>query len=143
MCGIAGLMSSVKTMEYKASIAPEMLNTLIKRGPDEGGMYVDDDVLLVHRRLAVVDIENGKQPMHYLRGNEHYVLVYNGELYNTKEVRNELIKRGYNFDSHSDTEVVLKAYAEYKENCAEKFNGIFPCCSASSPCWRGRPRCWP
>ncbi len=125
MCGIAGLMSSVKTMEYKESIAPNILNSLIKRGPDEGGIYIDEDALLVHRRLAVVDIENGKQPMHYLKGNEHYVLVYNGELYNTKEVRNELIKRGYNFDSHSDTEVVLKAYAEYKENCAEKLNGIF------------------
>ncbi len=125
MCGIAGLMSSIKTMEYKESIAPKMLNTLTKRGPDEGGVYIDGEALLVHRRLAVVDIEKGKQPMHYLRGNEHYVLVYNGELYNTDEVRSELKEKGYSFESHSDTEVVLKAYAEFKENCAEKFNGIY------------------
>lgn len=125
MCGIAGLMSSIKTMEYKESIAPKILNTLTKRGPDEGGVYIDGEALLVHRRLAVVDIEKGKQPMHYLRGNEHYVLVYNGELYNTDEVRSELKEKGYSFESHSDTEVVLKAYAEFKENCSEKFNGIY------------------
>ena len=125
MCGIAGLISRVKSMEYKESIAPKMLNTLLRRGPDEGGVYVDEEALLVHRRLAVVDIENGKQPMHYCRGNEHYVLVYNGELYNTEEVRKELENCGYAFESHSDTEVVLKAYVEYKEKCAEKFNGIF------------------
>ncbi len=125
MCGIAGLMSSVKSMEYKEGIAPKMLKTLLNRGPDEGGVYIDEEALLVHRRLAVVDIENGKQPMHYCRGNEHYVLVYNGELYNTEEVKRELENCGYEFKSHSDTEVVLKAYAHFKENCAEKFNGIF------------------
>ena len=125
MCGIAGLMSSVKTMEYKEKIAPRVLDTLVRRGPDEGGVYIDNNALLLHRRLAVVDIEKGKQPMHFVRGGEHYVLIYNGELYNTDEVRNDLINRGYSFQSRSDTEVVLKAYAEYKEGCAEKFNGIF------------------
>ncbi len=125
MCGIAGLVSSVKNMEYKESVAPKMLNTLTRRGPDEGGVYMDEDILLVHRRLAVVDIENGKQPMHLSRGNEHYVLIYNGELYNTDEIKSELEKNGYTFQSHSDTEVVLKAYVHFKEKCAEKFNGIF------------------
>ena len=125
MCGIAGLMSNVKTMEYKENVAPVILNTLKRRGPDEGGVYMDENVLLLHRRLAVVDIENGKQPMHLVRGKEHYILVYNGELYNTEEVRKELENKGHQFSSHSDTEVVLKAYVEYKENCAEKFNGIF------------------
>jgi len=125
MCGIAGLISSVKTMEYKEGVAPKILNSLTRRGPDEGGVYIDDEALLVHRRLSVVDIENGKQPMHFCRNNEHYVLVYNGELYNTDEVREELKSIGYNFQSHSDTEVVLKAYVEFKGKCAEKFNGIF------------------
>ncbi len=125
MCGIAGLMSSVKNMEYKEKIAPQITSTLVRRGPDEGGVYIDEKALLIHRRLAVVDIDNGKQPMHFCRGNEHYVLVYNGELYNTDEVRNKLRGKGYVFESHSDTEVVIKAYAEYKEKCAEKFNGIF------------------
>ena len=81
MCGIAGLMSSVKTMEYKEKVAPQITSALVRRGPDEGGVYIDEKALLIHRRLAVVDIENGKQPMHFCRGNEHYVLVYNGELY--------------------------------------------------------------
>lgn len=125
MCGIAGLMSSVKSMEYKEKVAPKMLSTLLRRGPDEGGVYTDEQALLVHRRLAVVDIENGKQPMHFISGDEHYVLVYNGELYNTEEVRKELEDKGYSFQSHSDTEVVLKAYAQFKEGCADKFNGIF------------------
>lgn len=125
MCGIAGLVSSVKSMEYKEAITPKMLDSLKRRGPDEGGVYSDEEILLVHRRLSVVDLEGGKQPMHFYRGNEHYVIVYNGELYNTDEVRNELLSKGYAFESHSDTEVVLKAYAEFKEECAEKFNGIF------------------
>ena len=125
MCGIAGLISSVKTMEYKESVAPKMLKSLTRRGPDEGGVYMDTRALLVHRRLAVVDIERGKQPMHFVRGNEHFVLVYNGELYNTDSVRKGLEEKGYVFESHSDTEVVLKAYVEYKEDCVYKFNGIF------------------
>lgn len=125
MCGIAGLISSVKRMDYKESIESKMLSSLGRRGPDEGGSYMDSNALLTHRRLAVVDIENGKQPMHFIRGNEHYVLVYNGELYNTDEVRNKLKTKGYTFDGHSDTETVLKAYAEFKDDCVEMFNGIF------------------
>lgn len=125
MCGIAGLISSSKSIEYKEGLAPKILQTLVRRGPDEEGVYIDENALLVHRRLAVVDIEKGKQPMHFYRGSQHFVIVYNGELYNTEEVRNELISKGYTFESRCDTEVVLKAYVEYKEKCAEKFNGIY------------------
>ncbi|MBE6794431.1 MAG: asparagine synthase (glutamine-hydrolyzing) [Ruminococcaceae bacterium] len=125
MCGIAGLISSQKTIEHKEKIAPLMINTLKRRGPDEGGVYMDENALLLHRRLAVVDIENGRQPMEFKTKDEHYILVYNGELYNTEEVKKELIAKGYSFSGHSDTEVVLKAYAEFGEKCAEKFNGIF------------------
>lgn len=125
MCGIAGLISNEKSIKYKEKIAPLMINTLKRRGPDEKGVFMSEDALLLHSRLAVVDIENGRQPMEYKSHNEEFVLVYNGELYNTDELRAELIKKGYSFDGHSDTEVVLKAYAEFKEKCAEKFNGIF------------------
>ena len=125
MCGIAGLISKEKSIKYKEKIAPLMINTLKRRGPDEKGVFMSEDALLLHSRLAVVDIENGRQPMEYKSHNEEFVLVYNGELYNTDELRAELIKKGYSFDGHSDTEVVLKAYAEFKEKCAEKFNGIF------------------
>lgn len=125
MCGIAGWISSNENMCEKRDILENMSRTLKKRGPDEDGIYIEKTAALIHRRLAVVDIEHGKQPMIFKQGNEEYVLVYNGELYNTKEVREELIKDGFNFDGHSDTEVVLKAYVRWKEKCAEKFNGIF------------------
>ena len=125
MCGIAGIINSGMSFEYKEKVAPKIMKTLMRRGPDEGGVFMDEDVLLLHRRLAVIDPENGRQPMEFVRGDEHYVLVYNGELYNTIEVRDELEKKGYDFESTSDTEVVLKAYVEFKESCAEKFNGIF------------------
>ncbi len=125
MCGIGGIFSSVKSFEYKEKVSAKMTKTLLRRGPDEGGIYLDDDALLLHRRLAVVDIENGRQPMEFVRGREHFVLVYNGELYNTEEIRKKLTDKGYSFTGHSDTEVVLKAYAEYGTKCAELFNGIF------------------
>ncbi len=125
MCGIGGIMSSVKSFEYKEKASAKMTSTLLRRGPDEGGIYLDDEALLLHRRLAVVDIENGRQPMEFTQGNERYVLVYNGEVYNTDEVRKKLIDKGYEFSGYSDTEVVLKAYVQFKEKCAELFNGIF------------------
>ena len=125
MCGIAGLISPIKDYKYKQDVAPKMMSRLQRRGPDEGGMFSIDDALLVHRRLAVIDVENGKQPMVFERGSEKYVLVYNGELYNTKEVRSSLKAKGYTFDTNSDTEVILKAYVEHKEKCAKLFNGIF------------------
>ncbi len=76
---------------------------------------------LVHRRLIVIDPENGKQPMTFGR----YTIVYNGELYNTEDIRSELIKNGVSFVGHSDTEAVIKAYIAYGERCLDMLNGIF------------------
>jgi len=119
MCGIAG------EINYKERINAEVLRgmsrALTPRGPDADGMFEHEHVCLAHRRLIVIDPENGAQPMTF----GDFTLVYNGELYNTEELRAELDKRGCRFLGHSDTEVVLKAYVEFGEKCVEMFNGIF------------------
>ena len=125
MCGIAGWLSSKQNLCENPGLLDRMSQTLKERGPDEDGIYVERNTALIHRRLAVVDTENGKQPMIYADNAEKYVLVYNGELYNTDEIRTQLKAKGYEFESHSDTEVLLKAYVHWKENCTEKLNGIF------------------
>ena len=125
MCGICGQVSFNRDLEEYESHFYTMQNKLYSRGPDQHGEYFSHDAVLMHRRLAVVDIERGKQPMTYTVDGELFTLCYNGELYNTEEIRNGLESRGYNFFSHSDTEVVLKAYCEYREKCVELFNGIF------------------
>ncbi len=119
MCGIAGEVNFKR--EIDRNVMNEMSRMLTPRGPDADGIMESDCVCLVHRRLIVIDPENGKQPM--TEGG--YTLVYNGELYNTEEIRAELAERGVRFFGHSDTEVVLKAYIEFGEKCVEMFNGIF------------------
>lgn len=125
MCGICGQISFCRNLEEYKEYFYNMQNKLISRGPDQHGEYFSPDAVLMHRRLAVIDIERGKQPMTYAVGNEVFTICYNGELYNTEEIRNKLESRGYNFFSHSDTEVVLKAYCEYREKCVDLLNGIF------------------
>ncbi len=121
MCGIAGRIGSYNGEENLKGI----LALQSRRGPDQDGIYQDREAALLHNRLAVIDIENGKQPMAFSQGNRHFVLVYNGELYNTEEIRGELKNKGYHFRGHSDTEVLLKAYVEWGKDCLQKFNGIF------------------
>ena len=125
MCGIAGEVSfGCSVIKNKDSFL-KMQKVLAPRGPDQNGIYIKDNVALIHSRLCVIDIENGIQPMTARYGENEYTLVYNGELYNTDEIRNELIGHGHKFIGHSDTEVILKSYIEWKENCLERFNGIF------------------
>ncbi len=102
-----------------------MQKVLSPRGPDQNGIYIKENVALIHSRLCVIDIENGIQPMTAKYGDYKYTLVYNGELYNTDEIRDELKGLGHHFIGHSDTEVVLKSYIQWKDGCVEKFNGIF------------------
>ena len=120
MCGIAGQISFKENMRCMGGVFAEMSRALTPRGPDADGEYCDDNAYLVHRRLIVIDPENGRQPM----SSGDCTLVYNGELYNTEEIRSELKSRGVKFIGHSDTEVVLKAYMEYGEECVGMFNGI-------------------
>jgi asparagine synthase (glutamine-hydrolysing) len=125
MCGIAGLFDKNQDLTQNLKVLSDMSKTLVRRGPDENGVYIDHNVALLHRRLVVIDKENGKQPMICGHKNEKYVIVYNGELYNTDELRENLKSKGYKFKGHSDTEVVLKCYIEYGEKSAEMLNGIF------------------
>lgn len=125
MCGIAGEVSySYSVIKNKNSFI-KMQKVLEPRGPDQNGILIKDNVALIHSRLAVIDIENGIQPMTFRCGENEFTIIYNGELYNTEEIRNELSLYGHKFSGHSDTEVVLKAYIQWKENCLVKFNGIF------------------
>ena len=121
MCGIAGILSSDIDLRGEKLLVEKMGKTLKKRGPDAAGLYLTPEVALIHRRLSVIDVENGAQPMHFGK----YVIVYNGEIYNTDEVRNELEGFGYRFDTHCDTEVVLKAYDKWGNESVKKLNGIF------------------
>ncbi len=121
MCGIAGILSSSIDLRAEKPVIEKMSSSLKMRGPDGKGEYIDRDVALIHRRLAVIDVEKGAQPMRF--GN--YIIVYNGELYNTDEVRDMLKSFGYSFDTHCDTEVVLKAFDKWGESSVKKLNGIF------------------
>lgn len=125
MCGIAGEVSYNNSINKNKDSYFKMQKVLAPRGPDQNGLYIKDNVALIHTRLSVIDVENGIQPMTAKYGENEYSIVYNGELYNTEEIRNELKQVGYVFLTHSDTEVVLKAFIHWKEDCLIKFNGIF------------------
>jgi asparagine synthase (glutamine-hydrolysing) len=118
MCGIVGF-----NWPDEEKIR-QMTNVISHRGPDDSGIYIDDTVTLGHRRLSILDLSpRGHQPMKDLERN--YFIVYNGEIYNYKEIREELKLKGYKFRSTSDTEVLLKSYIEWGMNCVKKFNGMW------------------
>ena len=121
MCAIAGLVG----LNWDSETIQQMLATMKRRGPDGQGTYSKGDCLLLHTRLAIIDPAGGKQPMELDWAGEHYTVSYNGELYNTWELRRELELLGHSFCGHSDTEVVLHAYAQWGEHCLDRFNGIF------------------
>lgn len=125
MCGIAGWLDNDIDFYEKQDVLQNMQSTLKRRGPDENGIKIYQGAALIHSRLAVIDIENGKQPMTVQAGEKSYTIVYNGELYNTQELRRTLENKGYSFVGHSDTEVVLKAYVHWGKDCADMLNGIF------------------
>lgn len=121
MCGIAGILRDDIDLRNEQPLLTKMSESLKDRGPDGEGQYVEPSAAIIHRRLAIIDPKGGSQPMRF--GN--YVIAYNGEIYNTEEVRNELKTFGYTFDTTCDTEVVLKAYHKWKEESVKKLNGIF------------------
>lgn len=125
MCGIAGWIDFNSNISDNEQVFSAMSDTLARRGPDEYGIYISPNAALMHRRLAVVDIENGKQPMYKKALDKEYIIVYNGELYNTEDIRSELKALGHKFNGHSDTEVLLTSYLEWGDNCLAKLNGIF------------------
>lgn len=125
MCGIVGWIDWEKDLSQEKNILKKMTDTLIPRGPDADGYWLSHKVAIGHRRLSVVDLEGGVQPMVRQKGENQYILTYNGELYNTPELRRELESRGYKFSTSSDTEVLLISFIEWGPNCLDYFNGIF------------------
>lgn len=121
MCAIAGMIGLV----CDEKTAGRILKTMHRRGPDAKGCYRDDHCTLLHTRLAIIDPEGGGQPMELMWEGEQYVISYNGEIYNTDEVRSALNALGHEFKGHSDTEVVLHAYAQWGEESLSRLNGIF------------------
>ena len=125
MCGFVGFSNLKEKIIQDKMILENMNQTLKKRGPDEDGYYIGNYVAMGHKRLIVIDPEGGKQPM---LGNNSYgdfVLSYNGQIYNTKELRQTLEQNGFTFEGHSDTEVLLKSYIHYGNDVVQHLNGIF------------------
>lgn len=121
MCGIAGIISKEKV---SALTIKSMTDSIAHRGPDADGHWVDENIGLGHRRLSIIDLsEAAQQPM--ISMNNRYIISYNGEIYNFKELRVQLESLGHKFFSNSDTEVVLNSYIQWGEECLEKFNGMF------------------
>ncbi len=125
MCGITGWIHYRKNLLGEQEIVKKMTETLAKRGPDDTNIWADQHVVFGHKRLVVVDPDGGKQPMTIEHNGYLYTICYNGELYNTEDLRKVLLSRGYSFKGHSDTEVLLTAYIEWREECVEHLNGIF------------------
>ena len=121
MCAICGWLNLKEDLTEKQEKFKEMLELMSCRGKDNTGYYFDKNVMLGHKRLAIVDLETGNQPMYY----KEYSITYNGELYNTDTLKAELKEKGYTFETSSDTEVILKGYAEFKEKVLDKMEGIF------------------
>ncbi|MBC2579350.1 asparagine synthase (glutamine-hydrolyzing) [Clostridium sp. DJ247] len=125
MCGIAGWVDLNKNISEKGFIIEKMTKTLKLRGPDDEGYYFSQNALLGHRRLVVVDPTGGTQPMLKTINSKKYIIVYNGELYNTEDLRKILIEEGYSFNSYSDTEVLLTSYIHWGIDCVKHINGIY------------------
>ncbi len=125
MCRISGILNSSLPVHQISNYVNAMCDCMRHGGPDDGGIFVDESASLVlgNRRLSLVDLSHaGHQPMNYA---ERYTITYNGEIYNYGEIRKELISRGHIFVSHTDTEVVLAAFAQWNVQAFEKFNGMF------------------
>ena len=121
MCAIAGIIG----LSADDVVVEKMLRTMKRRGPDGSGSCTGPGFSLMHTRLAIIDPQGGAQPMELSWDGEHYRMVYNGELYNTKELRSELERLGHSFYGHSDTEVLLHGYAQWGEEVLPRLNGIF------------------
>ena len=122
MCGIAGWVDFSRNLLDEKATVNAMTETMALRGPDDCGIWSTEDVALCHRRLAVIDIEGGRQPM---VAEDRAVLTYSGEVYNFRALRAELESRGHRFVTRSDTEVVLRGYLEWGDKVAERLNGMF------------------
>ena len=126
MCGICGQLR----FDHKAVASQDlrsMMRKIARRGPDASGQWSDDVIGFGHQRLSIIDLSNyGAQPM--VDDSLGLVLVFNGTIYNYQSLRQDLIKKGYTFFSHSDTEVIIKAYHLWGEDCVTHLDGMFAFC---------------
>ncbi len=125
MCGFVGFVNLKHNISNNKDILINMTRTLSKRGPDEENFYFNEHIQLGHRRLTIIDAENGHQPMQATYHNNTYTIVYNGQLYNANDIKKDLITAGYSFNGYCDTEVILKAFIHYGSDIIKEFNGIF------------------
>jgi len=123
MCGITGKIYFDKNVNVEIQELRRMNDTLILRGPDDEGYYIDNNVGLGFRRLSIIDLKSGHQPL--CDNSERYWITFNGEVYNFLELRKKLEKKGYFFRTNTDTEVIVNLYAEYKEKCIDFLRGMF------------------
>ncbi|GGY27951.1 asparagine synthase (glutamine-hydrolyzing) [Streptomyces djakartensis] len=125
MCGMTGWVSFDRDLTQQRAQLDAMTRTMACRGPDAAGAWLDRHAAIGHRRLAVIDLEGGTQPMVVPTDDGPVTITYTGEVYNYTELRAELIRRGHRFQTRSDTEVVLHGYLEWGEGVAERLNGMF------------------
>ena len=120
MCGFVGFIDKKKN---KKKIIKDMADIIVHRGPDSDGYYVDEDCALGFRRLSIIDLSGGTQPIY--NEDNSLAIIFNGKIYNYKEIKEELVKKGHKFRTESDTEGLIHGYEEYKEGVLEKLRGMF------------------
>ncbi len=123
MCGIAGMVAQAKIKASTHRKCGAMCQTIVHRGPDDEGIYARGPVGLGMRRLSIIDLAGGKQPIH--NEDKSVWVVFNGEIYNFPELRRELESRGHQFYTHTDTEVIVHLYEEMGADCVKKLRGMF------------------
>ena len=120
MCGYVGFTNQIENAD---AVLGEMMDTIRHRGPDSEGKYVDEDIALGFRRLSIIDLAQGDQPI--FNEDHSKVLVFNGEIYNYPKLREELLQAGHTFTTHTDSEVLLHGYEEYGVRLVNKLRGMF------------------
>ncbi|MGH9725851.1 MAG: asparagine synthetase B family protein, partial [Candidatus Acidiferrales bacterium] len=123
MCGIAGIVGKDASAEVALAEVRRMCDQIVHRGPDDEGTFVQGRVGLGMRRLSIIDLSTGHQPIH--NEDQSVWIVFNGEIYNFQELRPELEKRGHHFYTHTDTEAIVHLYEEYGADCVKKLRGMF------------------
>src|SRR3954467_15034847 len=123
MCGICGIFFSDRNWRVQGNVLAAMNRRITHRGPNDEGFFVEENVGLAMRRLSIIDVKTGHQPLS--NENRDIWIVYNGEIYNHAELREELEKKGHQYRTHSDTETIVHLYEEYGRDCVRHLRGMF------------------
>src|SRR5580698_5210421 len=123
MCGIAGVVSATRESNITEALVRHMCDQIVYRGPDDEGLYVADGAGLGMRRLSIIDLAGGHQPV--FNEDRTAWVVFNGEIYNFRELRRELEQKGHRFQTHTDTEVIVHLYEDLGAECVKKLRGMF------------------